>query len=158
MATHSSILAWKIPWTEETGGLQSKGTQRVRHKLNNCALTLCTKVSLGAKDVEEEKWISSLFRELATPNYKHIQIVTSDLDTNGKKRIKPILLLPFKMLVCTKSLQPRLTLRLYGLKPTRLLCPWDSPGKNTRVGCHALLQRIFPTQGPNWSLLCLLHW
>ena len=27
----------------------------------------------------------------------------------------------------------------------RLLCPWDSPGKNTRVGCHALLQAIFPT-------------
>ena len=32
---------------------------------------------------------------------------------------------------------------------TRLLCPWDSPGKNTRVGCHALLQGIFPTQGLN---------
>ena len=31
MATHSSILAWRIPWMEETGGLQSKGSQRVRH-------------------------------------------------------------------------------------------------------------------------------
>ena len=31
MATHSSILAWEIPWTEEPGGLQSKGSQRVRH-------------------------------------------------------------------------------------------------------------------------------
>ena len=30
-----------------------------------------------------------------------------------------------------------------------LLCPWDSPGKNTEVGCHALLQGIFPTQGSN---------
>ena len=30
--------------------------------------------------------------------------------------------------------------------PTRLLCPWISPGKNTGVGCHALLQGIFPTQ------------
>ena len=30
MATHSSILAWKIPWTEEPGGLQSMGLQRVR--------------------------------------------------------------------------------------------------------------------------------
>ena len=28
--------------------------------------------------------------------------------------------------------------------PTRLSCPWDSPGKNTGVGCHALLQGIFP--------------
>ena len=31
MATHSSILAWRIPWTEERGGLQSMGSQRVRH-------------------------------------------------------------------------------------------------------------------------------
>ena len=33
--------------------------------------------------------------------------------------------------------------------------PWDSPGKNTGMGCHFLLQEIFPTQGSN---LCLLHW
>ena len=34
----------------------------------------------------------------------------------------------------------------------------DSPGENTGVGCHALLQDIFPTQGSNLHLLCLLHW
>ena len=34
----------------------------------------------------------------------------------------------------------------------------DSPGNNTQVGCHALLQGIFPTQGSNPHLLCLLHW
>ena len=33
MATHSSILAWRIPWTEEPGGLQSIGSQGVRHDL-----------------------------------------------------------------------------------------------------------------------------
>ena len=33
MATHSSILAWRIPWTEEPGGLQSMGSQRVRYDL-----------------------------------------------------------------------------------------------------------------------------
>ena len=38
MATHSSILAWNIPWTEESGGLQYIGSHRVRH---NCA-TECT--------------------------------------------------------------------------------------------------------------------
>ena len=55
--------------------------------------------------------------------------------------------------------------------PTKLLqsCPTlcdplgtsvhgDSSGKNIGVGCHALLQGIFPTQGSNLSLLCLLHW
>ena len=41
----------------------------------------------------------------------------------------------------------------HGLQPTRLLCPWDFPGKNTGVGCHALLQGIFLTQGSNPSLL-----
>ena len=46
----------------------------------------------------------------------------------------------------------------YGLEPIRLLCPWDSPGKNTGVGCHALFQGIFLTQGSNSHLSCLLHW
>jgi len=41
--------------------------------------------------------------------------------------------------------------------PTRLLCPWNSPGKNTGMGCHFLLQRIFPTQGSNLCLLHVLH-
>ena len=39
------------------------------------------------------------------------------------------------------------------LRPSRLLCPWDSPGKNTGVGRHFLLQEIFPTQGSNPHLL-----
>ena len=46
----------------------------------------------------------------------------------------------------------------YGLQPTRILSPWDSPGTNTRVGCHFLLQEIFPTQGLNLCLLRLLLW
>ena len=39
MATHCSILAWRIPWTEEVGGLQSVGSQRVRHDLSDWART-----------------------------------------------------------------------------------------------------------------------
>ena len=50
--------------------------------------------------------------------------------------------------VVSDSLQP------HGLEPTRLLCPWNSPGQNTRVGCHFLLQGIL-TLGLN---LRLLHW
>ena len=46
-------------------------------------------------------------------------------------------------------------MRPHGLQPTMLLCPWDFPSKNTGVGCHFLLQGIFPTQGLN---PCLLHW
>ena len=46
----------------------------------------------------------------------------------------------------------------YGLQPTRLLCPWDSPGKNPGVGCYTLLQGIFLTQVWNPGLLCLPNW
>ena len=45
-----------------------------------------------------------------------------------------------------------------GQQTTRLLCPWNSPGNSTRVGCHFFLQGIFPTQGSSPCLLCLLHW
>ena len=42
--------------------------------------------------------------------------------------------------------------------PARLLCPCDSPSKNSGVGCHFLLQGIFLAQGSNPGLLHLLHW
>ena len=52
-----------------------------------------------------------------------------------------------------KSLQSCPTVRPQRQQPTRLLHPWDSPGKNTGVGCHSLLQGIFPTQGSNLRLM-----
>ena len=55
------------------------------------------------------------------------------------------------LLVVSNSLRP------HELWPARLLCPWNSPGKNTGVGCHFLLQGIFPTQGSYLRLLHLLH-
>ena len=64
------------------------------------------------------------------------------------------------MYVHAKSLQSCPTLWPHGPKPTRLLCPWDSPGKNTGVVCHALLQGIFPTQRSNPCLYvsCIVRW
>ena len=53
--------------------------------------------------------------------------------------------------VVSDSLQPR------GSQLSRLLCSWDFPSKNPRVGCHFLLQGIFPTRGSNPCLLHL-HW
>ena len=43
-------------------------------------------------------------------------------------------------------------------KDEGFLCPWDSPGNDTGVGCHFLLQGIFPTQGLNPRLIRILHW
>ena len=45
------------------------------------------------------------------------------------------------------------SLQLHGLWPARLLCPWNSPAKNTGVDSHSLLQVIFPNQGSNPGLL-----
>ena len=73
MATHSSILVWSIPWTEEPGELQSMGLQRVRHDRNNLVpmlgllrtrnKTLRTTASLvGA--LERGKWEMKLKRKV----------------------------------------------------------------------------------------------
>ena len=62
--------------------------------------------------------------------------------------------------VCTchaKLIQSCPTLLPHGLQPTRLLCPWDSPGKNTGVGCRALLQGIVPARGSNPHYVWLLQ-
>ena len=61
----------------------------------------------------------------------------------------PMPMFVFSHSVLSDSLQP------HRLQPTRLLCPWDSPGKSSGVGCHFLFQGIFPTRGQN---PCLLHW
>ena len=60
--------------------------------------------------------------------------------------------------VVSDSFQP------HGLEPARLLCTWNSPGQNTGVCSHSLLQGIFPTQGSNpglphyrWILYHLRH-
>ena len=45
------------------------------------------------------------------------------------------------------------SLQYHGQQPASLFCPWKSPGKNTGVGCHSLLQGIFLTQGSNLGLL-----
>ena len=58
---------------------------------------------------------------------------------------------------CAKLLQSCLTVTPWTVasRPHR---PWDSPGRDTGVGYHSLLQGIFPTQGSNPHLSCLLHW
>ena len=52
------------------------------------------------------------------------------------------------------------SLRPHGLQPARLPCPWDSPGKNTGVGCHLLLQEIFLPRDRTHSscVSCVSRW
>ena len=74
--------------------------------------------------------------------------------TNARSRICQH---PFYAVLCSVPSVVSNSLQPYGPQTTRLLCPRDSPGKNTRVGCHAILQGIFPTQESNLCLLYLLH-
>ena len=46
----------------------------------------------------------------------------------------------------------------HGLQPSRFLCPWNFPGKNTEMGCHFPLHRIFLNKGSSLYLLHLLQW
>ena len=82
----------------------------------------------------------------SSPNWDWIQALSNasaesqPLDWQGKWKRK------WSRSVLSDSLWP------HGLYPTRLLPPWDFSGKNTGVGCHFLLQEIFPTQGLNPGL------
>ena len=49
------------------------------------------------------------------------------------------------------------SLKPHGLEPAKLLCPWDFPDRNTGLGCHFVLQGIFPTRESNLIFLWLLH-
>ena len=55
MATHPNILAWRIPWTEEPGWLQSTGMQRVRRKWHECTHS---SIKWQHKDNKGQKWLS----------------------------------------------------------------------------------------------------
>ena len=60
MATHSSILAWRIPWTEEPGGLQSTGSQRVGHDwVTSLSLSLVAQMVKHLSTMRET-WVQSL--------------------------------------------------------------------------------------------------
>ena len=132
-ATHSSILAWRIPWTVEPGRLQSMVWQRVGHD-----------------------WVTFTFTHLFLRCSLPLTRCTYPLTfTKGN----------FFIIIClatyahAKSLQSCPTL----CNPMDCSPPGSSIhgilwGKNTGVGCHALLQGIFLTQGSNLCLLCLLHW
>ena len=68
-ATHASILAWRIPWTEEPGGLQSKGLQRVEHDWSNWACTQYNETAM--ESMEDIVFSDFLLYEVMLP-IKHL--------------------------------------------------------------------------------------
>ena len=88
IATHSSILAWRIPWTEEPGGLQSMGLHRVAHNWSDLACThanfIVSLTCFGAKHLEELLLIS-LFLGFLERSDLILSILWEHLETEERK-------------------------------------------------------------------------
>ena len=120
MATHSRILTWRIPWTQEPGRLPSMGSQRVR--------------------------LNQVTNTFTFTNYLVLHMKGSAAAAAS----------------CFSRVRLCATLQTAAHQPSR---PWDSPGKNTGVGCHFLLQCIkvksesavtqsCPTLATPWTAAC----
>ena len=135
---------WKRPWCWErarAGGVE--GDVGWHHQLNAHEF----EQTLG-----DSEGLESL--ECCSPQGCKVSDMTEQLNDNKYEAIYR-----FKVCIRAQSVTSVMSnsLRPFRLWPAKLLCPWDSPGKNTVVGCHALLQGIFMTQGLNPHLLQLLH-
>ena len=156
-ATHSSLLAWRTSWTEESGGYSLWGRKRVRHDWAHtshremAAFIINTTGATGVstafpkvhvlRDFMDPPWKQGLHgcsqgqeRDESTPDLGHACLHAKSLQS------------------CPTLCDPM------DWSLLRLLCPWDFPAKHREVDCYALLQGIFLTQGWNPHLLCLLHW
>ena len=116
MATHSSVLAWRIPGTGEPGGLQSMGSHRVGHDWSDLAVAVAATV------------LNRLSQIHAIQSKDKVCVC---------------------MLSCFSHAWLFATLWTVACQAPLSM---ESPGKNTGVGCHALLQGIFLTEGLDPSL------
>ena len=139
MATYSSVLAWKIPWTEGPGQLQSTGSQRVRHNLETkqqlilkygdywMLLLLLSHFSRVWLCATPETAAHQAPPSLGFSRQEHWSGLPCPSPMHKSEKWK------WSHSVMSNSSQP------HGLQPTRLLRPLDFPGKSTGVGCHCLL-------------------
>ena len=123
MATHSSIRAWEIPWTEEPRWLQSMGSQRVRHDWVTNIFTFFTHVCILFEYTVGPCRLSTGFVLILISCCFWLNCVLS-----------------VSVYSCEVASVVSNSVRPHRWQPTRLPCPWDSPIKNTGVGCHFLLQ------------------
>ena len=162
MALHSSSLAWRIPWTEEPGGLQSMGSHRVRHNWSNFAHTLA-RMSLYC--VQMDIWY---FEAMCAWKVTELWAVTSVISAKYQFllfHVKYMHLIAYQLLISQGymtwkifyteggclSLHPReSSLEMEPRSPTLQAdsLPAEPQGKpkNTGVGSLSLLRRILLTQ------------
>ena len=161
MAAHHSFLAWKFPWIEESGGLQSMGLQRVtrgwdsgtEHTCQKCLTHyshhgLFLRSSLSAEHyLTATNWRPRLrpypFQTCAPDSWFNYQFDSQDTFSATIFHIACIS-------VVSDCLRPH-GMSLLGSCP----CPWNFPGRNTGVGCHLLPRG---SSGPRDATWYLLHW
>ena len=88
MATHSSILAWKIPWTEEPGRLQSMGSQRVRHDW-------ATSLTIYLQYIP---YIGEFYQIPQTPDNPNIMQIVPGTKKWKKKKLNPFVKQVYKLI------------------------------------------------------------
>ena len=143
---NSSTLAWKIPWTEETGRLQPMGSLRVEH---DWAPSLSPFTFMHWRRKWQPTPVFLLGESQGRGSLVGCRLWGRRVGHDWSD---------LAVAVCVQSLSRVWLFAAPGTAGCQLLCPGDSPGKNPGVGCHALLQGIFWTQGSNSCLLNLLHW
>ena len=135
MATHSSTLAWKIPWTEEPGGLQSMGLLGVGHDWAT--------FTFHFHALEKETATHSSILAWRIPGTGE----PGRLLSMGSHRVRH----NWSNLAAAYGYKWK-SVVFDCLQPQRQYSPWNSPGQNTGVGSCSLPQGIFPTQGSNPGL------
>ena len=186
MVTHVGTLALRIPWIQDPGGLHSHSVAQSQTPRKQLSMSTQGSKSPAVTPAELSAALAQVFViqfsvmcSLAFPLALWVTLSRVNVFPFATSH-KQCLLLPFAAKNLGMEYETLVTFNLekwkqscsvvsdslppHGLYPTRLLCPWDSPGKNTRVGCHFLVQGIFPTQGWNSGLLhcrqilyCLSH-
>ena len=167
MATHSSTLAWNIPWTEEPGRLQSVGLRRVRHWLSNFTFSfhfhalekeMATHSSVFVWRIpgtEELGGLPSMGLDGVGHDWSDLA-VAMHIQESISQELASFFVLTFYIILeyswasliaqlVKKTLQVSHTVvsdsfRFRRLQPVPFLCPWNSPSKDTGVGGHFLLQ------------------
>ena len=183
MAPHSSTLAWKIPWKEEPGRLLSMVSHRVGHDWSDLAAAAAAIYNPESRDGSKQErkvlgchikyhndhalqiFLTALLRALLSC-FSHVQLcVTPQTAAHqappslGFFRKEHWSGLPFPSPM-HESAKWKWSCSVlsdcswpHGLQPTRLLCPWDFPGKSTGVGCHRLLC-LRALLRAYWFLIC----
>ena len=174
-ATHSSILAWRIPWTEEPGGLQSTGLQRVGRDWATTSLSslipmmLIFNLAISCLIMSNLPWFMDLTFQGPTQycSLQHwILLSPPDTSTTGcRSCFVPTASFFLELLVIALCSSPVVYWTLSDLGGSSPLgvsylfafscCSWGSSGKNTGVVCHSLLQWTTFCQNSSLWPICL---